>query len=95
MNPDLVEAIGRLRREQVLEDPPAETLLRVARGELVSIELELRTLLYAGVLLIVSGAGLFLKENHDRLGPVVIAGVVGAARRTPGTPPPRRPRRRQ
>ena len=79
MNPDLVEAIGRLRREQVLEDPPAETLLRVARGELVSIELELRTLLYAGVLLIVSGAGLFLKENHDRLGPVVIAGVLGAA----------------
>jgi hypothetical protein len=79
MNPDLVEAIGRLRREQVLEDPPAQTLLRVARGELVSIELELRTLLYAGVLLIVTGVGLFLKENHDRLGPVAIASVIGAA----------------
>ncbi|HKD17008.1 MAG TPA: DUF2157 domain-containing protein [Thermoanaerobaculia bacterium] len=79
MNPDLVEAIGRLRREQVIADPPAETLLRVARAELVSVELELRTLLYAGVLLIVSGAGLFLKENHDRLGPVAIATLLGAA----------------
>jgi len=79
MNPDLVEAIGRWRRERVVEDPPAETLLRVARGELVSIELELKTLLYAGVLLIVTGVGLFLKENHDRLGPVAIASVVGAA----------------
>ena len=79
MNPDLVEAIGRWRREQVLADPPAETLLRVARGELVSIERELKTLLYAGVALIVAGVGLFLKENHDRLGPVAVASLIGAA----------------
>jgi Predicted membrane protein (DUF2157) len=79
MNPDLVEAIGRWRRERVLSDPPAETLLRVARGELVSIALELKTLLYAGVALIVAGVGLFLKENHDRLGPVAVASLIGAA----------------
>jgi uncharacterized membrane protein len=79
MNPDLVEAIGRWRREQVLADPPAETLLRVARRDLVSVERELRTLLYAGVALIVAGAGLFLKENHDRLGPVAIATLLGVA----------------
>jgi uncharacterized membrane protein len=79
MNPDLVEAIGRWRREQVLTDPPAETLLRVARRDLVSVERELRSVLYAGVALIVSGAGLFLKENHDRLGPVAIATLLGIA----------------
>jgi hypothetical protein len=39
----------------------------------------LRVLLYGGVLLVATGLGLFLKENHDRLGPVVIAAVVGAA----------------
>ena len=79
MNPDLVEAIGRWRREEVLTDPPAETLLRVARRDLVSIERELRTLLYAGVALIVAGAGLFLKENHDRLGAAAIATLLGLA----------------
>lgn len=78
MNPDLVEAIGRWRREEVLANPTAETLLRVARRDLVSVERELRTLLYAGVLLIAAGAGLFLKENHDRLGPVAIATLLGA-----------------
>jgi Predicted membrane protein (DUF2157) len=79
MNPDLVEAIGRWRRERVLADPPAKTLLRVARGELVSVERELKTLLYAGVVLVVAGVGLFLKENHDRLGPAAVATLIGAA----------------
>jgi hypothetical protein len=39
----------------------------------------LRLLLYGGVLLAATGLGLFLKENHDRLGPVVLAAVVGTA----------------
>src|SRR5262245_49578801 len=49
-----------------------------ARGDLVSIRAELRLLLYGGVLLAASGLGLFLKENHERLGPVFIAAIVAA-----------------
>lgn len=79
MNPDVVEAIGRLRREGILTDAQAGPLERVARGDLVSVEAELRTLLYAGVLLVTTGVGLFLKENHERLGPVAIATLIGLA----------------
>lgn len=53
--------------------------LRVARRDLVSVRFELRALLYAGVLLAVSGVGLFLKENQDRIGPVAIASLLAAA----------------
>ena len=93
MNPDLVDAIARLREGGVLADAPAARLSRAARGELVSVEAELRTLLYAGVLLVTSGVGLFLKANHERIGPAAIAALVGAgalaclayaARRLPG-----------
>lgn len=57
----------------------AAPFLRAARGELVSVRQELKTLLYAGVLVAIAGAGLFVKEFHDRLGPVLIASVLGAA----------------
>ncbi len=45
----------------------------------MSVRAELRLLLYGGVLLAAGGLGLFLKENHERLGPVFIAAVVAAA----------------
>jgi hypothetical protein len=54
-------------------------LLRVARDALVPIRAELKTLLYAGVLVAVTGVGKFVKDYHDRLGPVLIASVVGMA----------------
>lgn len=37
---------------------------------------ELKALLYLGVLVAVTGVGLFVKEHHDRLGPVLIASVL-------------------
>lgn len=79
MNPDVADAIGRLRESRVLSDEQATPLSRAARREVVSVELELRVLLYAGVLLVTTGVGLFLKENHERLGPAAIAAVIGAA----------------
>ena len=63
----------------MLNDAQANAFAPVARGDLVSVRAELRVLLYGGVLLAASGLGLFLKENHDRLGPAAIAAVVGAA----------------
>jgi hypothetical protein len=79
MNPDVVDAIERLRERRILSEAQAAPLSRVYRGELVSVEPELRAALYAGVLLLVMGVGLFLKENHERIGPAAIAVILGAA----------------
>ena len=79
MQPEVVDAVVALREKGVLGDPPASHFLRVARGDLVSVRLEIRTLLYLGVLLLTTGVGLFLKLNHDRIGPAVIAAGLGLA----------------
>ena len=79
MNPDVVDAIERLRERRILSEAQAAPLSRVYRGELVSVEPELRAALYSGVLLLVTGVGLFLKENHERIGPAAIAVILGAA----------------
>jgi hypothetical protein len=79
VQPEVVSAIENLRREGVLSDARAAALLPAARRELVSLRAELNTLLYAGVLLAVSGIGLFLKVNHDRIGPTAIASLLAAA----------------
>jgi hypothetical protein len=79
MNLELVDAIRALREKSILSEAQAARLSRVARGEIVSVRPELRLLLYAGVALVVSGVGLFLKENHDRLGPAVIVSLLSAA----------------
>lgn len=79
MKPEVVEAIGALRQKEILSPAQSATFLRVARRDLVSVRSELRALLYVGVLLAVSGVGLFLKENQDRIGPVAIALLLAAA----------------
>ncbi|MGA7991563.1 MAG: hypothetical protein WCC53_09045, partial [Thermoanaerobaculia bacterium] len=55
----------------------AARLGRAARGELVSVRAEIRAALYFGVLLVVSGTGLFLRENYERIGPLAVASAVG------------------
>lgn len=82
MNPDVAEAIPELVESGVL--PPAQApispiLLRVARGELLSVHAELRALLSLGVLLVTGGVGVLVAENLDRIGPVAIASALGLA----------------
>src|SRR5437764_14746517 len=79
MNPDVAKAIPELAARGALPADKAPLLLRVARGELLSVHGELRALLYAGVLMITGGVGLLVKENLDRIGPVVIAVGIGLA----------------
>jgi hypothetical protein len=79
MNPDVAKAIPRLVEAGALPPEGASRLLRVARGELVSVYWELRALLYVGVLLVTGGAGLLVKENLDRIGPLAIAVLLGLA----------------
>ena len=79
MNPDLVSAIARLRAENVLSGGQAALFDRVARRKLVSVRLEIRTLLYVGVLLLTSGVGLLVRDHHREIGPWAVAIGIGLA----------------
>jgi hypothetical protein len=80
VNPDVVRAIGRLKADGVLSAGQAELFERVARGGLVSVRLEIRALLYAGVLLVTSGVGVLVARHHEEIGPLAVAtGLIVAA----------------
>lgn len=79
LNPDVTVAVTRLGREGVVTPEQARLLGRVARGELVSVRPELRLLLYGGVLAVMTGVGLLVRQNLDRIGPVTIAAVLWIA----------------
>lgn len=77
MNPDVAQAIPEIARSEILEQEKASRLLRIARGELLSVHAEIRLLFYLGVLLISAGTGLLIKENYDQIGPFAVALAVG------------------
>jgi hypothetical protein len=79
LNPDLVEAVDRLAADGVIPASAAPRLSRIARGELVSLRVEIRVLLYAGVTLAVAGAGLFVREHYRQIGPVAITAALSLA----------------
>jgi len=79
VNPDVADAIERLGHEGVLSVARSSLFGRVARRELVSVRPEIRAALYVGVLLVTSGLGLFLKENHERIGPAAIGIAIALA----------------
>ncbi len=78
-SPEVADAIPKLVEEGLLPPAVAAPLLRSARGELLSIRGELRALLYFGVLAVVAGVSLLVKENLEFIGPKTIAGAVGLA----------------
>jgi hypothetical protein len=77
MNPDVVAAVDDLVRRGVLAPRDAVALRRAASGSLVSVHDGFRALLWAGALLVTSGAGLLVKQNLDRIGPVALAAALG------------------
>jgi hypothetical protein len=79
MNPDVVAAIARLRAADVLSAPQALLFDRVARRGLVSVNFEIRALLYVGVVLLTSGVGVFLAQHRGVIGSWAIAASIGLA----------------
>jgi predicted membrane protein DUF2157 len=79
MNPDVVAGIARLRSEGILSSEQAALFNRVARRELVSVRVEVRALLYLGVLLLTSGVGIFVVEHHADIGRWAIAASIAVA----------------
>ncbi len=79
MNSNLLAFIGHLRARGILNDVQAGFFGRVARGELVSVRVELQLALWAGVTMAAAGAGILVKENLAQLGPVTIGAGIGLA----------------
>jgi hypothetical protein len=79
VNPDVVSAVDELVRGGVLEGRAAVRFRRAASASLLSLSEELRALLWIGVFLITTGVGLLVRQNVDRIGPVVIAIAIGVA----------------
>jgi len=79
VNPDVVRAIDDLTPKGILSPQLAPRLRRIAAGELISVRRELEILLYFGVALTVAGVGLLVKQNLDRIGPLMVAIAIGAA----------------
>ena len=79
MNPDVVRAIAGLQAGDVLSAGQAAFFDRVARRGLVSVRFEIRTLLYAGVLLLTSGVGVLVALHQEEIGPLAIATGIALA----------------
>jgi hypothetical protein len=79
MSRPVLEAIGRLSARGLLTPEREAFLVRIARRGLVSVRLELQLALWAGVMLIAGGAGLLVRENLARLGPLTIGAGIGLA----------------
>jgi len=77
VNPDVADAVDALARSGTLSPTQARLFSRIARRHLVSVHTEMRLLAYLGVLLVMAGVGVLIKENLEHIGPVAIAGALG------------------
>jgi hypothetical protein len=68
LEPELLQ----LRDSGSLRGDDAERLIAIERRELFSLHGELRATSYVSVLLLITGLGILLKNNFDRLGPIAI-----------------------
>jgi hypothetical protein len=67
-----------LRAQGVLDDASLARAVARERRDPFSIHLELRVVLYAGVLLVMAGVGVYLARNLDRIGPLTIVLALAA-----------------
>lgn len=72
----LQRELTQLRDDGTLSAAVAGPLIGRERREVVSVYGELRFLTWGGVMLIVSGVGVFLAKNLDRIGPVAITALI-------------------
>lgn len=71
--------IETLRAAGAVDDASAARLSAHQRREVFSVHPELRITSWLGVMLVVTGAGILVSENIDRIGPVTLAAAIGIA----------------
>jgi hypothetical protein len=75
-----------LHAEGSIDDATAARALAADTGRVFSVHAELRAVLYAGVLLVMSGLGIVLARNLERIGPLAIVTGLALAAAACGTP---------
>jgi len=68
-----------LRKDGVLSESQAARLSEIESGRLISLQRELRLLMYLGALFIVVGVGATVKRFFSELGPLSILGALSSA----------------
>lgn len=76
---DLSPEIEALRVAGALNDADAAHLAALHRRDVFSVHPELRLTSWLGVMLIVTGAGILVARNVERIGPLALALAIGAA----------------
>jgi hypothetical protein len=71
--------IAELRDSGAISAELAAPLIAREKREVVSVYAELRFLTWAGVMLVVTGVGVLVKNHLDEIGPLAIAVGIGAA----------------
>ena len=67
------------REIAALNPPGAAALIARERREIFSVHPELRAMAWAGAILIAAGVAVLLSEHYDRIGPAMLATLVGLA----------------
>lgn len=67
------------RLRPILGDGTTEALLARERREVFSVHPEVRVVSWSGAMLVAAAGGLVLKNNLDRIGPLALAMLIGAA----------------
>jgi len=75
-----------LHADGTIDDATVSRELARDRGAVFSLNPELRATLYAGVLLVMSGVGIILAQNLDRIGPLAIVLAIALAAVACGVP---------
>jgi hypothetical protein len=78
-DPDIAAAIPDLVGRGLLSPAAAAVAARPVRGDLLSVRAELRGVLYLGVLALVAGVSLLVRENLAWIGPAGVAFLIGLA----------------
>jgi len=67
------------RLRPLIGNATADALIARERRDVFSVHPELRILAWGGAMLLATAAGLILKNNYDRIGPIAIAALMGVA----------------
>lgn len=72
----IADLLRKLRDEKKLEDGHAGLLINLQERKIFSVHRELRFFVYLGILMVIAGAGLTVKQYFIELGDVVIISVL-------------------
>lgn len=71
-----IPVFENLREKELISESEFEKIKTAVQTQPVSVHWDLRTILYAGILLLVSGLGIIIYKNIDTIGHDVMVGII-------------------